>query len=62
MPKCPQCGGEMKFDRNLRMYVCKQCGLMLTRMELDMLREKAYEKERDVAEEYLEWWQTRKRR
>jgi len=62
MPKCPSCGGEMKFDRKLRMYVCRDCGLMLTRLDLDTIRDKKFEKEPDIVTEYLEWWQSRKRR
>jgi len=62
MPECPNCGGEMKFDRKVRMYVCRNCGLMMTRRDLDLLRDKRFDEEKDLVEEYLEWWSSRKKR
>ncbi len=63
MPICPNCGGEMKYERRIRLYVCKGCGLSLSRMELDALRDKKFDKydERDIIDEYYEWWTSRKR-
>ncbi|MHA1264192.1 MAG: hypothetical protein ACTSRS_03065 [Candidatus Helarchaeota archaeon] len=66
MPRCPECAGLMKFDRNLHLYVCQRCGLALKRSELDKMREqhrdhireikgKEYE-EKKKRKEYLEWW------
>ena len=63
MPKCPVCGGEMKYDRKIRMFVCKNCGLSLSRFELDMIRDKKYDdyERSDLVEEYYEWWHSRKK-
>ena len=61
MPECPGCGGDMRFDRKVRMYVCRSCGLMMTRYELDMEREKRYEPEKEYIDEYIEWWQSRRK-
>jgi len=62
MPQCPNCGGEMKFDKKVRLYVCHSCGLMMSRKEIDMLRDKRLEDDKSLVEEYLEWWQKRKTR
>ncbi len=63
MVRCPSCASEMKFDRKIRMFVCKNCGLSLSRFELDLLRDKKYDEyERaDIVDEYYEWWQSRKK-
>lgn len=67
--RCPECAGEMKFNRDTRHYVCMRCGLALTRSELDRAREKQREmyrkeKEKDIGKEkrkdYLKWWLSRK--
>jgi len=66
MPACPECGGELKFDRSRYMYVCRACGLSLTRQEYDRAREaraepieEADERER-LRREYLKWWLSKK--
>lgn len=66
MPTCPECGGELKFDRSRYMYVCRACGLSLTRQEYDRAREagaepmeEADERER-LRREYLKWWLSKK--
>ena len=42
MPRrCPECGGELVYNRDLKMHVCRGCGRMFTRDEL----EAAYEKQ-----------------
>ncbi|MHA1277885.1 MAG: hypothetical protein ACTSQ8_11900 [Candidatus Helarchaeota archaeon] len=61
-----ECAGKMKWQGNIRRYVCQRCGLALTRNELDNLREQQRdrireEKGRDFEEkrkrkEYLDWW------
>lgn len=61
MVECPNCKGDMRFDRKVRMYVCRNCGLMLTRNELDQFREEKKERPDYIIDEYLEWWQRRKR-
>ena len=56
MPRCPDCGGRMKYQRDTKVYVCTSCGLTLTPEELQ-LRTAGEEEERgDRAREYLEWW------
>lgn len=69
MPVCPECGGEMKWERNRFMYVCKTCGLALKREELDRIRD---EQRREVLTEdeerkkrrkdYLKWWLSREKK
>ncbi|MCD6409044.1 MAG: hypothetical protein J7L98_01710 [Candidatus Verstraetearchaeota archaeon] len=66
MPICPECGGEMKFDRSRYMYVCTSCGLAVTRSELDDLKKGRSpdlgEDERERwRREYLKWWLSSKR-
>jgi tRNA(Ile2) C34 agmatinyltransferase TiaS len=69
-PKCPECAGPMKWQPNTRRYACEHCGLSLTRIELDDLREKIryqvkyektkeYEKEKH-RKEYLDWYLSKK--
>jgi len=61
MRRCPECGGEMKYNRDLRLYICTSCGVM---MSLDEIREeldKRRREERDIKEEYLDWWLSRKK-
>ncbi|MHA1143537.1 MAG: hypothetical protein ACTSRW_02300 [Candidatus Helarchaeota archaeon] len=70
MPNCPECAGYMKFDRDIRLYVCQRCGLSLRRSEIDDLHEKRKEiimEERDEDEirrskhkEYLDWYLNKK--
>ncbi|MEM0042504.1 MAG: hypothetical protein QXP94_01455 [Thermofilaceae archaeon] len=46
MPKrCPECGGEIIYNRDLKMYICTRCGRMYVREELEDLLERAREKE-----------------
>ena len=68
MPICPECGGDMRWDRESRFYVCKRCGLALSRKELDELKEKAMDeiipeekKRKRMRREYLEWWLSQKK-
>ncbi|RLF15407.1 MAG: hypothetical protein DRJ97_04050 [Thermoprotei archaeon] len=63
MPVCPECGGELKFDRSRYMYVCRGCGLSLTRSEFERMsssRRRAASKAEDEREQlrrdYLRWW------
>ncbi|MEM0056910.1 MAG: hypothetical protein QXH96_00280 [Candidatus Geothermarchaeota archaeon] len=53
----------MRFDKKIMHYVCKGCGLTVSRYELDLMRERMVEeKETDVVEEYYRWWINRERR
>ncbi|MCD6434392.1 MAG: hypothetical protein J7L14_02165 [Candidatus Diapherotrites archaeon] len=58
MPRCPECNGYMKYDRRLKVYICTNCGLMLTRDEIEKYRRRNYveEDEKSEIEEYYEWW------
>jgi len=67
MPYCPECGGEMQYIIATKHYVCKSCGLSVTRQELMELREKLrppieVEDEREKRrKEYLKWWLSKKK-
>ena len=64
--KCPECAGPMKYLSASKRYTCKHCGLSLTQIELDDLREKLrdqvkYEKTKQFEKEkrrkdYLDWY------
>jgi len=57
MPLCPECGGIMRYDRRLKLYVCTSCGIMLTREEIEARSSKwREEEEKSEIEEYYEWW------
>jgi putative hemolysin len=60
MPYCVECGGELKFDRKLKQYVCQSCGLTYTDTELLEARQRLLgvdeEDEKRKSREYLEWW------
>ncbi len=60
---CPECGGEMYFDRRRFMYVCRVCGLSLSRFELDKYkdRRRVRKEEEDWRKEYLKWWLSSKK-
>lgn len=61
MPRCPECGGEMKYNRDLRRYICMSCGIMMTLDEIMNEWDKRREEIRDTKDEYLEWWLSRKK-
>jgi len=61
---CPECGGEMIFDRSRYAYVCRTCGLTLTRFELDKYRDRKGSRKEDEdswKKEYLKWWLSSKK-
>jgi len=66
MPYCPECGGNLKYDPNVKRYECRSCGLSLTYQELVELREEVRTDSRDEDErekkrkDYLKWWFSRK--
>ncbi|MEM2311745.1 MAG: hypothetical protein QXK12_05685 [Candidatus Nezhaarchaeales archaeon] len=65
MPTCPECGGEFKFDRMRFMYICRACGLSMTREEYEAVRRSkglnVKEDEREqMRKEYLRWWLKKK--
>lgn len=54
----------MKFDRQAYRYICRSCGLTLTREELNAMMSRRREEARDEREasrrEYLKWWLSKK--
>lgn len=65
---CPECGGEMLYERSIRRYVCKSCGLTLTSQELLVERKKIFERTEEddrkrerERKEYLKWWLSSKK-
>jgi len=61
--KCPECGEDFLYDRHSQRYVCKNCGLTMTREEYNSLVKKKADKpeERDSRrKEYLKWWLSKK--
>lgn len=69
--KCPECAGEMRYDRNIHRYVCTRCGLALTTEEREKMitdqRDTLYadrdsdEEKRKRRKEYLNWWLSNKK-
>jgi hypothetical protein len=70
---CPECAGELKFDRNLRTYVCTRCGATWNREDLDVAREKlmdeihgGFEEDKEGKskrrKEYLDWWTSKEKK
>lgn len=52
----------MRYDRALKLYICTNCGIMLTRDELEMRKERRLRRDEEKSEirEYYEWWISRK--
>ena len=47
MPRrCPECGGELWYNRDTKEYVCTNCGLVLNRDQLEALIERKEEERR----------------
>ncbi|HDI07632.1 MAG TPA: hypothetical protein ENF76_04640 [Candidatus Bathyarchaeota archaeon] len=68
MPYCPECGGEMQYIISTKQYVCKSCGLTLTKQELIELKialrpdfESETERKKKERREYLKWWLSKKK-
>ncbi len=62
---CLECGGELFFDPPSKAYVCKSCGLFLTKEQLVDLKEKyrlkGEEDKKKKHSEYLAWWLSKKK-
>ena len=64
MVYCPECGGEMGYNKIVKSYICNSCGLSVTYQELlelrDKIRSKIRKREEDEENEkrkdYLNWW------
>jgi tRNA(Ile2) C34 agmatinyltransferase TiaS len=68
MPYCPECGGEMQYMSATKRYVCKSCGLSVTRQELMELRRKlrpvfesGEDQRKKQRKDYLKWWLSKKK-
>ena len=51
----------MIYNKDTRTYTCTGCGLVLSREQLDEIRDNIFseireEPKKDKAREYLEWW------
>ncbi|MCP8319273.1 MAG: hypothetical protein L6N95_05545 [Candidatus Methylarchaceae archaeon HK01B] len=63
---CPECGGVMFYDSASKHYICKNCGLYITKDQLLELKERLKgegeerKKRRQRHDEYLEWWLSKK--
>ncbi|HDD34145.1 MAG TPA: hypothetical protein ENG30_03230 [Thermofilaceae archaeon] len=45
MPRrCPECGGELIYERNTKTFICTSCGRVFTREELDTAMDMLTEK------------------
>ncbi len=67
---CPECGGELVFDKIQRRFSCHGCALFLSGEEVSALRRKKTSEVSSAEDEskaryrrnqdYLEWWLTSK--
>lgn len=59
---CPECSGELDYEPNTRHFVCKQCGLYVTREQIyDMKDKDMPEQKKSRQDEYLDWWLSKKK-
>ncbi|MFQ5920980.1 MAG: hypothetical protein ACE5JV_03080 [Nitrososphaerales archaeon] len=59
---CPECGGELHYELNTKHFVCKKCGIYLTREQIDDIKDKQRpEKKKSREDEYLDWWLSSKK-
>ena len=66
---CTECGGNLVWDRKLRMYSCQSCGMTFTEAQLSAARDRRFD-DRDDEDgqrrrrhsEYLDWWTSSKDR
>ncbi len=68
---CPECGGILLYDISVKRYLCKSCGLFVTKDEIrdleDKERDKRYNedgrrKKTREQSEYLDWWLSKKKK
>ncbi|MCL4437081.1 MAG: hypothetical protein M1503_06635 [Thaumarchaeota archaeon] len=66
---CPECGGVLFYDIPMKRYLCKSCGLYVTKDEIRDIKDKSKEREEDSRkkksrqhDEYLSWWLGSKKR
>ncbi|MEM2904324.1 MAG: hypothetical protein QW587_01120 [Candidatus Bathyarchaeia archaeon] len=59
---CPECGGELRYDPQHKVYSCLSCGLTFHHQELieawNTARNEDSDEERKKQErrDYLKWW------
>jgi len=61
--RCPECGGDFRYDRQAQRYICRDCGLTMTREEFNESYKRKTEKtdERNSSRrDYLKWWLSKK--
>ena len=68
--RCPECFGEMEYNRTLKCLACMRCGLTLTRQEWEDLKRQTREKYIDYSDpekerrkkekEWESWWLSKK--
>jgi DNA-directed RNA polymerase subunit M/transcription elongation factor TFIIS len=66
MARCPECAGFMKFTPEMKLMVCKSCGLALERSELEnywrkikddnIVEEDEHQQKKSRRKEWLEWY------
>ena len=67
---CTECGGELNWDRKLRHYSCKSCGVTFNEAQLSSARDKLRDRDntsdddrkRRRHSEYLDWWTSSKKK
>jgi transcription initiation factor TFIIIB Brf1 subunit/transcription initiation factor TFIIB len=64
---CPECGGSMFYDAPMKKFVCRGCGLYVSREQIDTIKDKvrvtddSKTKRRREQSEYLDWWLSKKK-
>ena len=70
---CPECGGLLLYDRDLKTYTCQGCGRVYTREELaeerrriaeeirQTLAQREVDEREEMAKEYLKWYLSSKK-
>ncbi len=59
---CPECSGELDYEPNTRHFVCKKCGLYVTREQIYDIKDKDRpEQKKSRQDEYLDWWLSKKK-
>jgi len=60
---CPECGATLFYEQSTRHFVCRSCGIFVTREELYDIRERkreliemdSRERRKRIMSEYLDW-------
>ncbi|MEM2607739.1 MAG: hypothetical protein QXT87_00660 [Thermoproteota archaeon] len=61
---CPDCGGELRYELNTKLYICKSCGRVYGFEELKTTRERFLksvmesdeERRKKQKREVVKWW------